>query len=241
MGVLPALAQRADGADNTSVTSPSSLTEVLAKLRERYAATAGTTLAALTGLADRLDLAPTDPETLVALHSALHRVHGTAGSYGFTDASLLADALEFVVDRWLPDPALDRERRAAIVRRFIAVLGVALATTTAADAPRAPRLIVAGLPDEVAAPLVVEGLMQGFHVERQLVAALAHSLATAPPHAVLAPAEAAVTVPEGVGLVLLRMAGAPPAASEPAGVVLDASTDPREVVRIVAARGGRPT
>jgi DNA-binding response OmpR family regulator len=102
------------------------LTDVLAKLRERYAASAANTVSAFTQLAEQLQRNPVAPEVVDALRRELHRVHGTAGSYGFHDASRLAAALELVALRWEADPALDRSRRGAIVRQFSVALSAAL-------------------------------------------------------------------------------------------------------------------
>lgn len=75
---------------------PAELDQVLAKLRERFAATAGNTLKAFEVLADQLQRTPTAPEVVDALRRELHRVHGTAGSYGFLEASRLSAALELL-------------------------------------------------------------------------------------------------------------------------------------------------
>ncbi len=105
---------------------PEALKAVLARLRARYLAASGAIVATFEGLATALDADPGDATTLKALHLELHRVHGTAGSYGFDDASALASALEPVAERWMTDVALDRAERAGIVRRFARALAVAL-------------------------------------------------------------------------------------------------------------------
>lgn len=114
--------------------SPSDLPSVLAKLRVRYAASSGETVAAFDGLAERLEAAPGEPDALTALRRELHRVHGTAGSYGFHEASRLAGALEPVATAWLTDPTLDLARRGAIVRGFARALQHALKPAAAPGA-----------------------------------------------------------------------------------------------------------
>jgi DNA-binding response OmpR family regulator len=210
------------------------LTDVLAKLRERYAASAANTVSAFTQLAEQLQRNPVAPEVVDALRRELHRVHGTAGSYGFHDASRLAAALELVALRWEADPALDRSRRGAIVRQFSVALAAAFDGTSASDAdsPLASRLLLVDLDDEVAGPLVAEAVHRGHFVERVTAAALEAMLDANLPRAVIASARAHVTVPEGVPLVLLQ--GSEGLVSQPGTLVrvLDASSDPREVLHV---------
>ena len=55
---------------------------------------------------------PSAPETIAALRRELHRVHGTAGSYGFVEASRLAAKLEQRVDAWEAGPRSSNGRSA---------------------------------------------------------------------------------------------------------------------------------
>lgn len=205
---------------------------VLAQLRERFAASSGNTLAAFSELAERLQRAPVAPEVVDALRRELHRVHGTAGSYGFHEASRLAGALELVAIRWAADPALDRDRRASIVRQFVRQLGAALTVAPSAESPLAHRLLLVGLSDEVAAPLVAEGVHRGLFVERTPTDGLAAMLDTGLPQAVVATARTPITLPETVPLVLLHAVGEPIAPHGARSRVLDAATDPREVLQV---------
>jgi chemotaxis protein histidine kinase CheA len=68
----------------------SDLDTALAAMRERYASAAATTVAAFERLAQQLETAPEAAPLLTALRRELHRVHGTAGSVGFEEASRLA-------------------------------------------------------------------------------------------------------------------------------------------------------
>jgi chemotaxis protein histidine kinase CheA len=105
--------------------SPVLAPEVLRALQERYRSTIVSTLTLLRALSVRLSTAPTAPDALTTLRRELHRVHGTAGSYGFDVASRVAATLEECVVRWEIDPTLDREERGAIVDRFVGELTAA--------------------------------------------------------------------------------------------------------------------
>ncbi len=56
-------------------------------LREEYLAGMRTVLGALAAIAERLAIAGNDREALEALQRESHKIHGSAGSYGFMDAS----------------------------------------------------------------------------------------------------------------------------------------------------------
>lgn len=106
-------------------TAPAASAALLA-LRERFRGSAGTTVAGFAALAARLAQSPAAPEVLESLRRELHRVRGTAGSYGFMDASRLAEHLEGRVMRWAAEPALDVHLRAREVEHFAAALRTAL-------------------------------------------------------------------------------------------------------------------
>jgi DNA-binding response OmpR family regulator len=213
--------------------SPADLQDVLAKLRERFVATSGNTLAAFSQLADQLQLTPAAPELIESLRRELHRVHGTAGSYGFREASRLAGALELVSMQWAADPRLDLPRRGAIVRQFTRALGDAL-TPSPEGASRglAHRLLLIDLPDRLAAQLIPEAMHRGYFVERASAQELDGVLDGTPPQAVIADARVPVTVPEGVPLLLLHAAGTVVAPHSIRARVVDASTEPREILLI---------
>lgn len=208
------------------------LTATLAKLRDRFAASSGNTIAAFAQLADQLQRTPAAPEVLDALRRELHRLHGTAGSYGFHEASRLAGSLELVAVKWAGDPDLDRARRGAVVRQFVRGITAALATSAAdEDSPLANRLLLVELPDECAAPLVSEAMHRGYFVERMDGAAAQAMLDATLPRAVIASARTTLAVPEGVPLVLLQDADAE-AVPHAHARMLDARTDPREVLLV---------
>ena len=104
------------------IPSNADTTEALRVLRERYRATIANTVAALRRLSAQLAANPSAPEVVDALRRELHRIHGTAGSYGFTDASRLAAELEHAAIRWTTEPDLDRDQRASMTRDFAEAL-----------------------------------------------------------------------------------------------------------------------
>ena len=93
-------------------------TEALRALRERYRITIANTVAAFRRLSAQLAVIAGAPEVVQALRRELHRVHGAAGSFGFPEASRLAAELEEIAIRWVADPTLDIDRRAAMTAEF---------------------------------------------------------------------------------------------------------------------------
>jgi chemotaxis protein histidine kinase CheA len=99
--------------------------EALRLLRERFRAASPATLSRLRTLAAALASAPSAPDALDALRRDLHRLNGTAGSYGFKLASHLAAEMERQVLRWGKDPSLERDDRVEILGTFIEALATA--------------------------------------------------------------------------------------------------------------------
>lgn len=215
--------------------APGDLSAVLAQLRERYLASSGNTVAAFSQLAEQLQLNPTSPEVVDALRRELHRVHGTAGSYGFHEASRLAGALEPVAIKWASDASLDRDRRAAIVRQFVRALSGSFtaegATSRAgSDGTAEHRLLLVELPEGVAVPLVAEAMHRGYHVEQVSAQGVGAVFEATPPTIVIAGAHISLAVPEGVPLLLLRGADGVVAPRASSARLLEATTDPRELL-----------
>ena len=107
---------------NNPTPSNGQMTDALRALRERYRATSANTVAAFRRLAAQLASAPAAPEVVEVLRRELHRVRGTAGTYGFAEASRLAAAFEERAIRWAADPSLDRDRRSAMAEHFASAL-----------------------------------------------------------------------------------------------------------------------
>ena len=142
------------------------MTDALRVLRERYRATSGNTVSAFRRLAAQLASAPTSPEVIETLRRELHRVHGSAGSYGFAEASRLAAAFEERAIRWAADPSLDRDRRAAMAEHFASALEVRLgggAQPTAPPASAAPAPLEIHYPDALDPTETPQGPASGDH------------------------------------------------------------------------------
>jgi DNA-binding response OmpR family regulator len=215
--------------------APGDISAVLAQLRERYLASSGNTVAAFTQLAERLQSTPTSPDVVDALRRELHRVHGTAGSYGFHETSRLAGALEPVAIRWAADPALDRDRRATIVRQFVRALTASFGAPDGkapAGADNVPehRLLLVDVPEIAAVPLVAEAMHRGYHVEQVTAQGVNAVLEATPPTIIVAGAHVPLVVPEGVPLLLLRGPEGETAQRPAAARLLEATTDPREIL-----------
>jgi DNA-binding response OmpR family regulator len=219
------------------------LSAVLAQLREKYLASSGTMLAAFAQLAEQLQRDPAAPEVVDALRRELHRVHGTAGSYGFHEASRVAGALEPVAVKWAADPQLDRDRRAGIVRQFVRSLSVALQSgggeSADAESATAHRVLLVEVPTEAAPGIVAEAMHRGYACEQVAAAGVSAVFEATQPTIVLAGAHVALTVPEGVPLLLLRTPGGAVAPRALGARVLDAATDPREILLIAESMATR--
>lgn len=134
---------------NSRSPSSSETIETLRVLRERYRATIANTVAALRRLSAQLAVIASAPEVVEALRRELHRVHGAAGSFGFPEASRLAGELEETAIRWVTDPSLDVDRRAALTAAFANALEACVLGpnyTPALDVP--PENAVPGKSDE---------------------------------------------------------------------------------------------
>src|SRR2546421_1514199 len=73
-------------------------------LLAEYLESAATQLQVLAGLADRLTVAANDTEALDGLRQETHKIRGSAGSYGFWEASRLAAGMEETAKDWVARP-----------------------------------------------------------------------------------------------------------------------------------------
>jgi DNA-binding response OmpR family regulator/HPt (histidine-containing phosphotransfer) domain-containing protein len=194
--------------------SPSTQTvDALRALRARFRATSANTVDAFRQLARQLAAAPDAPEVVEALRRELHRVHGTAGSYGFMDASRLAGKIEQRVQRWATDSVHEHAQRATIVEHFATALALAFEyedQAAAADVAR-PLIAFVGVSAEDQAALRSEAALRGWRslvvaddvvLEQALVAAapaVVVSSAAGSGHIVRAAAEA-----KAAAIVLVR-------------------------------------
>ena len=107
--------------------------DALRALRERFRETSAGTIASLDDLARQLVVDAAAPETIKALRHELHRVHGTAGSYGFIEASRLAAKLEQRVAGWEQDPSIERAQRSTIIGHFVSALRLSMSAEVGSD------------------------------------------------------------------------------------------------------------
>jgi DNA-binding response OmpR family regulator/HPt (histidine-containing phosphotransfer) domain-containing protein len=169
----------------------------LALLRERYRHTITKTIDAFRNLADQLRVAPAASEVLETLRRELHRVRGSAGSYGYAEASKLAEQVERRAIRWAAEPTLETEQRANIVAHFASALELAFRQGEGAPAEQQPlrTFLVVGMSDQIVSALRAESQLHGFRV-----AALTLEQCTAPVMQDIAPSVVAVR-PEHVEVV----------------------------------------
>ena len=97
------------------------------RLRERFRATQSNTLAAFNRLAGQLATDPKAAEVLEALRRELHRLRGTAGSFGYSEVTRLATGFEQRANNWSAYPTLELHEREHAVRRFVERLEAAFA------------------------------------------------------------------------------------------------------------------
>jgi len=87
-------------------------------VRERFLASALAAVGRLRDYAAQLTIDPLDTGVLDALRRELHRLRGTAGSYGFDVASERIGRMEQRTSTWVVDPTLEPLDRGAHVRRL---------------------------------------------------------------------------------------------------------------------------
>src|SRR5881397_4361785 len=88
-------------------------------LLAEYLESARSQLGVLAGLAERLAAAGGDREALDELRRETHKIHGSAGSYGFMEASRLAAGMEATVKDWVARPDDPDVERGALSRWFV--------------------------------------------------------------------------------------------------------------------------
>lgn len=99
-------------------------------LLEDYLRTARAQLEFLDSLAARIADHPEDADTLTEFRRETHKMRGSAGSYGFAEATRVAGEAEDAAKAWLADPATGRAARGRSasdhVTRLRAAFGTAL-------------------------------------------------------------------------------------------------------------------
>jgi len=107
-------------------------------LREEYLAGMRSQLGLLATIADRLTAAGNDREALAMLQRETHKIHGSAGSYGFAEASRLAAGLEATAKDWVARPDDPEVDRGSLVHWFVGRLAEMLGITVSRAAAPAP-------------------------------------------------------------------------------------------------------
>ena len=134
-------------------------------VRDEYLHGARDQLGAIAELAERLIAAGDDTAAIEELRRDAHRLRGSAGSFGFPQATVVAGELEDAAKAWLERPGNGVAGRGQAARAFVRRLAAALFTKQATAAPppaeRAlPPLRAApppqGEPNDVPEVIVVE-------------------------------------------------------------------------------------
>jgi len=183
--------------------------DVMVQARRQFLEAARRTLDHFEQLGVALSVDPGADVVLTAMQRELHRLNGSAATFGFPRVGRMAFALESAVKKWAPDPALDRERRAPVVARFVQSLRQEIAGHTGEfPVGGTRRLFIVGLRDAVAVPLTTEAGARGFDVERVGADELDDALHDSRPDGVIA----VQGTPVGPALdgVALLLVGAPP-------------------------------
>src|SRR5438128_5083785 len=108
-------------------------------LLEEYLAGMRPVLVALAGLAERLAATRNDLAALEALRRETHKIHGSAGSFGFIEVSRLAAGMEATVKDWISWPGDPEVDRGSLTRWFVARLAEMLGLEVPRPAPPGPR------------------------------------------------------------------------------------------------------
>lgn len=177
--------------------------------RRQFVSAARGTLDSFAQLGAALAAEPAAEASLLAMQRELHRLHGSAATFGFPRVGRMAAALESATRKWAADPTLDPDRRAPVVARFVESLRQQLAGDAGTPPTMAGhRLLLVGLKDIVAVPLTTEASSRGFQVERVSDDELDDALADGRPDGVIA-ASGIVAGPELDGIPMLVIDAGP--------------------------------
>lgn len=220
--------------------SPGDLKDVLAQLRARYLASSGNTVAAFMQLAEQLQNAPDSPEVIDALRRELHRLRGTAGSYGFHETSRLAAALEPVAQKWTTDRELDRSRRAAIIRKFVQSMEASLTAGgepgANADGEAKSRILLVDVPEASAARLTSEAITRGYRVEQVTAEAVTALTEASPDSIVVVGPGATIRVSNDIPIVMMHAVDTPLPRATANMTIVDVGADARDLMVTIEAR-----
>ncbi|OLD43642.1 MAG: hypothetical protein AUI55_01235 [Gemmatimonadetes bacterium 13_1_40CM_2_70_7] len=100
------------------------------------------TLGMLAAIAKRLAAAGSDREALETLRREAHKIHGSAGSFGFMEASRLAAGMEVTAKDWVARPGDTDMDRGGLAGWFVTRLAEMLKLEVPEAPPPPPRLII---------------------------------------------------------------------------------------------------
>jgi CheY-like chemotaxis protein/HPt (histidine-containing phosphotransfer) domain-containing protein len=103
-------------------------------LRDEYLQGARDQLGGIAELAERLIDSGDDAAAIEALRHEAHKLRGSAGSFGFAQASVVAAEMEEAAKQWLAQPGNGAATRGAAARGFVRRLAAALFTKQAVAA-----------------------------------------------------------------------------------------------------------
>jgi DNA-binding response OmpR family regulator/HPt (histidine-containing phosphotransfer) domain-containing protein len=166
------------------------ISDALRALRERYRESSVAIIATLESTARALADDPTSTEAIERATESLHSIAGTAGSYGYADASELARVLEKRVGAWADDPALDAAQRDTLIDHFASAFRLCMSH----DQPfgrhvtSRRRILAVDVPAAQVRALRSGAALRGYQLSTAVAAELsASSLRELAPHVILAP------------------------------------------------------
>ena len=121
-------------------------------VRDEYLQGARDQLGAIAELAERLIASGDDTAAIEELRRDAHRLRGSAGSFGFPQASVVAADLENAAKKWLEHPGNGVADRGQAARACVRRLAAALFTKQAAPPPPPPAPAAPSPPPSFAAP-----------------------------------------------------------------------------------------
>ncbi len=190
---------------------------MLAVLRERYRSSIGATLASLDRLGGQLAETPTAAAVLESVRREVHRIHGSAGSYGFAAVSRLARVFEQRLSRWSEDVGADAGERATMVSRFTAAIRREVMDGEASESGTTRSVLLVDLKGIHVDAIEAEAILRGYRTRRVTSASLsAAQIADLQPRALMVAAASASKIPRSVAAPVLVVA--PPKGDAPVPV-----------------------
>jgi DNA-binding response OmpR family regulator/HPt (histidine-containing phosphotransfer) domain-containing protein len=191
------VSKTADGTTDTAIPDA---------LRARYRAGVAAALTVVEQLAGQLGASPGDPAVIESLRRELHRLHGSAGSYGFADASRLAAKLESRLVAWSTDVHAEAADRASMVANFVRAFRRAVVSAAEHEPSSRRTLLLFGLDDAHADAFAAEAALRGIDVARASAESALTADATAAAHAIITLATLVPKLPASTSVPVLALA-----------------------------------